>query len=81
MERSSLGITKLRTEQSWLLRHVFCLNKVEQTEDTIEMSNKKLVFKIDIDHPDYEALSELSASVRSGDVSAMSQVDLASGSA
>ena len=45
------------------------------------MSNKKLVFKIDIDHPDYEALSELSASVHSGDVSAMSQVDLASGSA
>ena len=45
------------------------------------MSNKKLVFKIDIDHPDYEALSELSASVRSGDVSTMSQVDLASGSA
>ena len=37
--------------------------------------------KIDIDHPDSEALSELSASVRSGDVSAMSQVDLASGSA
>ena len=30
------------------------------------MSNKKLVFKLDIEHPDYEALSELSASVRNG---------------
>ena len=45
------------------------------------MSNKKLVFKLDIEHPDYEALSELSASVRNGDVSAMIQMDVTSGQA
>ena len=39
------------------------------------MSNKKLVFKRDIEHPNYEALSEASSSIRSGNIHVSQSAD------
>ena len=39
------------------------------------MSNKKLVFKLNIEHPNYETLSEMSSSIRNGDATVPQSVD------
>ena len=44
-------------------------------QDNIQMSNKKLVFKLDIEHPNYETLSEVSSSIRSGNLNVPQSTD------